>query len=67
MTNNEIYRIKGFVLVSNKCMGLVLQGVGDRFDYFYDRIWQKDEIKQTKLVIIGKFLELEKIHSEFGN
>ena len=48
-------------------MGLVLQGVGDRFDYFYQFLWQKDEVKQTKLVVIGKFLELEKIHSEFGN
>ena len=28
-------------------MRLVLQGVGDRFDVFYDRLWKPDEVKQT--------------------
>jgi cobalamin biosynthesis protein CobW len=49
----EIYRIKGFVAVPNKPMRLVLQGVGQRFDTFYDRPWQQDESRQTKLVVIG--------------
>lgn len=53
----EIYRIKGFVNVPNKAMRLVLQGVGDRFDYFYDRPWQPDETRQTKLVVIGRSLD----------
>ena len=50
----EIYRIKGFVNVPNKPMRLVLQGVGNRFDTFYDRLWLKDEPRQTRLVFIGK-------------
>jgi cobalamin biosynthesis protein CobW len=33
----EIYRIKGFVAVPQKPMRLVMQGVGKRFDQFYDR------------------------------
>ena len=53
----EIYRIKGFVAVPNKPMRLVLQGVGRRFDYFYDRPWQPDEPRQTHLVIIGENLD----------
>jgi cobalamin biosynthesis protein CobW len=53
----EIYRIKGFVAVPNKPMRLVLQGVGQRFDSFYDRAWKPDELRQTRLVVIGDGLE----------
>ena len=53
----DIYRIKGFVAVSNKPMRLVLQGVGQRFDYFYDRPWQANELRQTRLVFIGHSLD----------
>jgi len=59
----EIYRIKGFVAVPEKPMRLVLQGVGDRFDYFYDRSWQTGELRQTKLVFIGRDLEKSKIEA----
>jgi len=52
----EIYRIKGFVNVINKPMRMVLQGVGDRIETFYDRMWQSDEKRMTKLVIIGRNL-----------
>ncbi|MCG8362501.1 MAG: cobalamin biosynthesis protein CobW [Pseudanabaenales cyanobacterium] len=54
--DQEIYRIKGFVAAPNKPMRLVLHGVGRRFDYFYDRPWQADELPQTKLVVIGRQL-----------
>ena len=57
----EIYRIKGFVHVANKPMRMVLQGVGDRFDSFFDRLWQPEEEKVTKLVIIGRNLSAESI------
>ena len=57
----EIYRIKGFVSVPNKAMRLVLQGVGQRFDHFYDRLWQTDESRQTRLVIIGSDLNKETV------
>jgi cobalamin biosynthesis protein CobW len=53
----EIYRIKGFVSVPGKAMRLVLQGVGQRFDTFYDRPWAADESRQTKLVVIGHELD----------
>jgi cobalamin biosynthesis protein CobW len=57
----EIYRIKGFVDVANKPMRMVLQGVGNRFDSFYDRFWAMEEPRQTRLVFIGRELTAEGI------
>lgn len=59
----EIYRIKGFVAVPNKSMRLVLQGVGTRFEHFYDRPWQPNE-QQTQLVFIGRELNSAAIESQ---
>lgn len=63
--DEEIYRIKGFINVPHKPMRMVLQGVGDRFDYFYDRLWKNTETRQTKLVFIGKNLTLETLDKIF--
>jgi cobalamin biosynthesis protein CobW len=60
---SDIYRIKGFVAVPNKPMRLVLQGVGNRFDYFYDRPWQAEELRQTRLVFIGNNLSDDTIQA----
>jgi cobalamin biosynthesis protein CobW len=57
----EIYRIKGFVAVPNKPMRLVIQGVGNRFEQFYDRLWRTDERRETKLVFIGHSIDPEAI------
>ena len=53
----EIYRIKGVVNVDGKPMRMVLQGVGSRFDYYYDRNWHINEIRVTSLVVIGADLD----------
>lgn len=63
----EIYRIKGFVAVPKKAMRLVLQGVGDRFDYFYDRPWQGTEPRLTRLVIIGQQLEQNQLRTAIAS
>jgi cobalamin biosynthesis protein CobW len=60
----EIYRIKGFVAVPNKPMRLVMQGVGTRFEKFYDRPWQTTEARQTRLVFIGRDLNSQEIESQ---
>lgn len=60
----EIYRIKGFVAVPNKPMRLVMQGVGTRFEQFYDRPWKPDEVKQTQLVFIGRKLNRTEIAAQ---
>lgn len=57
----EIYRIKGFVAVANKPMRMVVQGVGNRFDTFFDRPWKTDEPRQTQLVFIGRSLNQQQI------
>ncbi|MGB3293673.1 MAG: cobalamin biosynthesis protein CobW [Phormidesmis sp.] len=63
VSEQEIYRIKGFVAVPGKSMRLVLNGVGERFDHFYDRPWRTDEIRQTRLIVIGHDLDAESIRA----
>lgn len=62
----EIYRIKGFVNVPEKPMRLVLQGVGNRFDAFYDRFWQAGETRETRLVLIGRELDGAEVEQRLG-
>ncbi len=65
VSQQEIYRIKGFVNVPNKSMRMVLQGVGDRLEYFYDRLWKTTEPRQTRLVLIGRALTQADVESFF--
>ena len=67
LQTQEIYRIKGFVAVSDKPMRLVLQGVGNRFDTFYDRLWSENELRQTRLVLIGRELDEKLISAAISN
>jgi cobalamin biosynthesis protein CobW len=62
--DQEIYRIKGFVAVPNKPMRMVVQGVGDRIENFFDRPWQATEPRQTRLVLIGRALDRAKIEED---
>ncbi len=50
---HDILRLKGFVEVAGKPMRLVVQAVGKRVDSYYDRDWQKDETRGSRLVVIG--------------
>jgi cobalamin biosynthesis protein CobW len=65
--DEEIYRIKGFVDVPNKPMRMVVQGVGDRIENFFDRPWQATEPRQTRLVLIGRALDQAKIENELSS
>ncbi len=38
-------------------MRLVVQGVGTRFDSYFDRAWRADEARETQLVLIGAELD----------
>lgn len=67
VSEQEIYRIKGFVAVPGKSMRLVLNGVGKRFDHFYDRPWRADETRQTKLIFIGHDLNPAGIRAALAN
>lgn len=51
---HDILRIKGYVEIIGKPMRLEIQGVGQRFRHHFDRLWKKDELRQSRLVIIGE-------------
>ncbi|MCU0566735.1 MAG: GTP-binding protein [Oculatellaceae cyanobacterium Prado106] len=38
---------------------MVIQSVGNRFDTFYNRPWQLDEPRQTRLVFVGQSINLK--------
>ena len=54
---HEIYRVKGFVALPGAAMRLVVQGVGTRFDSYFDRAWRAGEARETQLVLIGAELD----------
>lgn len=54
---HEIYRAKGFVALPGAAMRLVVQGVGSRFDSYFDRPWRADEARASRLVLIGSGLD----------
>lgn len=56
---HTLFRIKGFVAVDGKPMRMLVQGVGRRFDSYFDRRWQGDETPHTQLVLIGQHLDEE--------
>ncbi len=58
---HDVYRAKGFASVHDKDMRLVVQGVGRRFDSYFDRAWQPHEPRQTELVLIGSHLARERV------
>ena len=53
----DIYRAKGFAALPGKPMRQVVQAVGERLDTHFDRLWQADETRKTRLVMIGKGLD----------
>jgi len=58
---HEVYRAKGFAAIEGKPMRLVVQGVGRRFDSYFDRPWGSDERRATELVFIGSHLDRERL------
>ncbi len=61
---HEIYRVKGFVALPGLAMRLVVQGVGQRFDSYFDRAWRSDEARVTQLVLIGDHLDAAHLQRE---
>ena len=51
---HDILRVKGFVPVVGKDMRLLVQGVGARFQHYYDRPWAPDDDREGRLVVIGQ-------------
>jgi cobalamin biosynthesis protein CobW len=51
---HDILRVKGFLDMPGKPRRLVLQGVGSRFQTYFDRPWRGDEARSGWLVVIGR-------------
>lgn len=62
-----ILRIKGFVAVPGKPMRLLVQGVGNRFERYYDRKWASNEARHTRLVFIGQGLDANTVRADLNN
>lgn len=41
--------------------------LGERLDGYFDRLWRKDQPRQTQLVIIGKTLNSDELHKAFAS
>jgi cobalamin biosynthesis protein CobW len=56
---NAIYRVKGFAALPGTPMRLVVQGVGQRFDTYFDRRWTPAEAasETSRFVLIGEDLD----------
>ena len=53
ITRHDVLRLKGFADVPGKAMRLVVQAVGTRIDRYFERPWGPQEVRGTRLVVIG--------------
>ena len=53
MADHDILRVKGFVDIAGKPFRAVIQGVGGRIEQYFDRAWKPQEIRSSRLVVIG--------------
>ena len=50
---HDVLRMKGFIAIEGKDMRLLVQGVGDRYQHYFDRDWAPGEDRVSRLVVIG--------------
>lgn len=53
IAEHGVLRLKGFCSVPGKPMRQVIQAVGQRIETYFDRAWKTDEVRQSRLVVIG--------------
>ncbi len=51
---HDVLRVKGFIDVPGKKRRLALQAVGPRIEQYFDRPWNADERRASRLVVIGR-------------
>ena len=51
---HDVLRVKGFVDLPGRDRRQVVQAVGDRLHWHFDRPWGADEERRTRLVVIGR-------------
>ncbi|MBF3560475.1 cobalamin biosynthesis protein CobW [Burkholderia pseudomallei] len=62
---HAIYRVKGFAALPGVPMRLVVQGVGRRFDSYFDRRWRDGEAPASRFVLIGEDLDAAALQCAF--
>src|SRR5580692_11285392 len=50
---HDVFRVKGFAVVTGKPMRLLVQAVGARVSHQYDRPWHAADAREGRLVVIG--------------
>ncbi len=53
---SRIYRSKGILWIEGTPRRAVFHGVNNRFTIYWDRLWEKEEVRLSQLVFIGKDL-----------
>ena len=56
--SHNILRVKGYAAVQGKPMRLLVQAVGGRVRHQFDRMWQPDETRAGRLVVIAEHDDL---------
>ena len=51
---HDVLRVKGFIDLPGRDRRQVVQAVGDRLQWHFDRPWGGDEKRETRLVVIGR-------------
>ena len=60
----QVFRSKGFIAIAGNPRRAIFHGVNNRFTIMWDRLWEKDEVRKSQLVFIGKGLDEARIRME---
>jgi len=61
LSYNQIYRIKGLIAVENYPVKVLFQTVKNQINYSDGQLWEEDEPRESKIVVIGKNINKEKL------
>ncbi len=61
-----VYRLKGFAALPGKELRQVVQGVGERVEYRFDRPWRPGEERRGRLVLIGIDIPKDAVQEVFA-
>ncbi len=64
---DNLLRMKGVLHIADRRERFVFHGVQRMFDGRPDRLWQQGEMRQSRLVVIGRGLSRRRIESEIRN
>jgi G3E family GTPase len=65
LSYNQIYRMKGLIAVENYPVKILFQTVKNQINYSDGQLWEKDEPRESKLVVIGKNINKENMKHFF--